>query len=37
MNELAVTVSGEASPTFGHANSNFSVFTDCIRNQFLKK
>ena len=27
--------SGEASPTFGHAN--FSVFIDRIRNQFLKK
>ena len=23
--------SGEASPTFGHANANFSVFIDCIR------
>ena len=29
--------SGEASPTFGHANANFSVFIDRIRNQFLKK
>ena len=29
--------SGEASPTFGHANANFSVFVDRIRNQFLKK
>ena len=28
---------GEASPTFGHANPNFSVFIDRIRNQFLKK
>ena len=28
--------SGEASPTFGHANANFSVFIDRIRNQFLK-
>ena len=27
--------SGEASPTFGHAN--FSVFINRIRNQFLKK
>ena len=27
--------SGEASPTFGHAN--FSVFIDRIRNQFVKK
>ena len=25
-------VSGEASPTFGHANANFSVFIDRIRN-----
>ena len=25
--------SGEASPTFGHANANFSVFLDHIRNQ----
>ena len=32
-----VGYSGEASPTFGHANANFSVFTDRIRNQFLKK
>ena len=24
-------------PTFGHANANFSVFIDRIRNQFLKK
>ena len=30
-------ISGEASPTFGHANANFSVFIDCIRNQFLQK
>ena len=30
-------VSGEASPTFGHANANFSLFIDQIRNQFLKK
>ena len=29
--------SGEASPTFGHANANFSVFIDLTRNQFLKK
>ena len=28
---------GEASPTFGHANANFSVFIDRFRNQFLKK
>ena len=28
---------GEASPTFGHANANFSVFIDRIRNKFLKK
>ena len=30
-------ISGEASPTFGHANTNFSVFIDRIRNKFLKK
>ena len=30
-------ISGEASPIFGHANANFSVFIDRIRNQFLKK
>ena len=30
-------ISGEASPTFGHANANFSVFIDCKRNEFLKK
>ena len=29
--------SDEASPTFSHANANFSVFIDRIRNQFLKK
>ena len=29
--------SGETSPTFGHANANFSVSIDRIRNQFLKK
>ena len=30
--------SGEAtSPTFDHANANFSVFVDRISNQFLKK
>ena len=28
------TSSGEASPTFGHANANFSVFTDRIRINF---
>ena len=27
------TGSGEASPTFGHANANFLVFIDRIRNQ----
>ena len=32
-----LAISGEASPTFGHANANFSVFIDRIRNQFLKK
>ena len=32
-----LAISGEASPTFGHANANFSVFVDRIRNQFLKK
>ena len=26
----------EASPAFGHANANFSVFIERIRNQFLK-
>ena len=31
------TISGEANPTFGHANANFSVFIDRIRNQFVKK
>ena len=30
-------ISGEARPTFGHVNANFSVFRDRIRNQFLKK
>ena len=29
--------SGEASPTFGHANANFSVFIDLTRNQFPNK
>ena len=32
-----LAISGEASLTFGHANANFSVFIDRIRNQFLKK
>ena len=32
---IALQYSGEASPTFGHAN--FSVFIDRIRNQFQKK
>ena len=32
-----VLFSGVESPTFGHANENFSVFIDRIRNQFLKK
>ena len=32
-----LAISGEASSTFGHANANFSVFIDRIRNQFLKK
>ena len=27
--------SSEASPTFGHANANFSVFIERIRNEFL--
>ena len=31
-----VYCSGEASPKFGHANANFSVFLGRIRNQFLK-
>ena len=30
-------ISGEANPAFGHANANFAVFIDRIRNQFLKK
>ena len=30
-------VSREASPTFGHANANFSLFIDRMRNEFLKK
>ena len=30
-------ISGEASPTFGHANAFFSVFIDRVRSQFLKK
>ena len=34
---LMTQVSDEASPTFGNANANFSVFIDRIRNQFLKK
>ena len=33
----SVNASGETSPTFGHANANYSVFIDRIRNQFLKK
>ena len=33
----ALTVSGKASPAFGQANANFSVFIDCISNQLLKK
>ena len=32
-----LAISGEASPTFGHENANFSMFIDRIRNQFLKK
>ena len=32
-----LAISGEASPTFGHANANFSVFINSTRNQFLKK
>ena len=36
-NRSWVLHSGEASPTFGHANANFSVFIDRIRNRFLKK
>ena len=30
-------ISGGASPTFGHANANFSVFINRIRSQFLMK
>ena len=36
-NDTIGLTSGEASPTFGHANANFSVFIDRIRNQFVKK
>ena len=37
-NHQRISTSGGASPTaFGHANANFSVFVDRIRNQFLKK
>ena len=36
-NVIFIITSDEASPTFGHANANFSVFIDRIRNQFLKK
>ena len=35
--KIELGTSGEASPTFGHANANFSVFIDRIRNQFLKE
>ena len=35
--KLCCQISGEANKTFGHANANFSVFIDGIRNQFLKK
>ena len=28
------TISGKASPTFGHTNANFSVFIDRIRTNF---
>ena len=35
--ELFIQIRGEASPTFAHANAIFLVFTDRIRNQFLKK
>ena len=34
---IDITRSGEASPTFGHANAHFSVLIDSIRNQFLIK
>ena len=34
--KLCCQISGKANKTFGHANSNFSVFIDGIRNQFLK-
>ena len=34
MFETYINYSGEASPTFGHANANFSVFIDRMRNQF---
>ena len=29
--------SGEASPTFGHANANFSVFVDRIYKESISK
>ena len=29
-----LAISGEASPTFGHANANFSVFIDRIKPVF---
>ena len=34
---LSVAASGEARSTFGHANANFSVFIDRIKDQFSKK
>ena len=30
-------ISGEDSPTFGHANAFLCSFIDSIRNRFLKK
>ena len=37
MENVYPKLSGEAGPTFGHANAMFLVFTDRIMNQFLKK
>ena len=36
-NYIFAELSGEASPTFDHANANFTVFIDRMRNQFLRK
>ena len=34
---LVLVLFGEASPTFGHANVNFSVFKDRIRIELISK